>query len=372
MSESMAIELHRRLDACPPGEVADEAERVVEDLLGVRARVWILGFGMDRLYPVDGSESVSIAGSLLGRPILDRTILWTDSACLIPLTARQHQVGVLELLGVVEREEDELRWIGESIGSQIDLSERSSDRVAVLRGAAELEVAATIQHDMLPMLTHTGPLAEVAGRLEPAADIAGDGFDYSIGVSSIDMCVLDAAGHGLKPALLTLATVGAYRKSRRMGAGLAAMAEMMEETVHHVARCTGDFVSGVIVKIDVEAGSVQVLNAGHLQPILVRDGKASDIGTGGVNLPFGLSQAPRMTEEFQIQSGDVLALFTDGVTESRDGERNQFGLERLRAMLSSGVGEMSLERTVETVIGAVARHVDGALADDATLILVRI
>lgn len=372
VSDSIAVEMFLRLNACAPGAVAEEAARVVEDLLGVSARVWILGFGMDRLYPVDDADPVDVIGSLLGRTILDRTIVRTESSCLVPLTARQHQVGVLELDASIDRSDDELRWIGETLGSQIDLSERASDRVPVLRGAAELQVAATIQHDMLPMLTHTGPVAEVAGRLEPAEDIAGDGFDYSIGLASIDMCVLDAAGHGLSPSLLTLAAVGAYRKARRMGHALVDMDTMIEETVRHVVGESGNFVSGVIVRIDLEAGNLQVMNAGHLQPVLIRDGKGSDLGTAGINLPFGLSRHPRSVEELPIEAGDVLAMFTDGITESRDGERNQFGLERLRTMLAADVGAMSLERAVESVIGAVSQHVAGALSDDATLILVRI
>lgn len=374
MPNDLTTVLVNELIDAHPSSIVDAATRFLHAHASVeRTVVWLTGYGMRTLHATDGSDrSVPIAGSIQGRAILDAAPVCTADAVYVPIVARSHVIGVLECSP--DPGLDARRWsaLADVIGSHLYLAGDHSDKMKRFRGAGELSVAATIQYDLLPTLSYAGEGIEVAGRVEPATEIAGDAFDYAIDSDSVELAIFDATGHGLNASLLTLAAVGAYRRSRRKGRSGAGAAADVESTTSSVA-ADGSFVAGVLVHVDLCDYRATVVNAGHLRPLLVRDGAVNPVGSIGQNLPFGLSAEPRSAESVALQRGDVLALYTDGVIEARDPDQADFGTARLATLLGSGTAESrSVERLAEGIIDAVIDHVGGGLRDDATLILLRV
>lgn len=374
MQNDLTTVLVNELMNAHPSSIVDTATRFFDANASVdRTVVWLTGYGMRTLHATDGSDrSVSIAGSIQGRAILDSGPVCTADAVYVPILARSHVIGVLECSP--DPGFDARRWnaLTDVIGSHLYLAGDHSDKMKRFRGAGELSVAATIQYDLLPTLSYSGDGIEVAGRVEPATEIAGDAFDYAIDSDSVEFAIFDATGHGLNASLLTLAAVGAYRRSRRRGRHGSDAAGDVESITSSVA-ADGSFVAGVLVHVDLRDYRATILNAGHLQPLLVRDGGVSPIGSLGQNLPFGLSAVPRSADSVALQRGDVLALYTDGVIEARDPDQADFGSERLATLLASGTADSrSVERLAEGIVDAVIDHVGGGLRDDATLILLRV
>jgi sigma-B regulation protein RsbU (phosphoserine phosphatase) len=118
-------------------------------------------------------------------------------------------------------------------------------------------------------------------------------------------------------------------------------------------------------------GNLEFLNAGHLPPLVMRNGEVRELFTEG-SLPIGLlPEAEYSAERAVLQPGDTLVLFSDGVTEANNFHEELFGLPRLREVLR-GLGDQPLETIQRHVLDAVASFVEDAEpADDLTLLLVR-
>jgi sigma-B regulation protein RsbU (phosphoserine phosphatase) len=118
-------------------------------------------------------------------------------------------------------------------------------------------------------------------------------------------------------------------------------------------------------------GVLEYIHAGHPSPLLLRGNAVSELYTGG-SFPVGLVDDAEFTAaQEQLQPGDTLVLFTDGVTEAMNPEDELFGYARLREVLAGG-GSESLEALQERILNAVRKFVNGAKAsDDITLLMVR-
>jgi serine phosphatase RsbU (regulator of sigma subunit) len=120
------------------------------------------------------------------------------------------------------------------------------------------------------------------------------------------------------------------------------------------------------------------LSAGHLEPLVLREGRAVKILEVSPMLPFGLGSnfgAPDTAATMgfeQLQPGDLLLLYTDGVTEARSPEGDFFGLDRLVDLVVRNLAAgLPAPETMRRVIRALLEHQAGDLSDDATLVLVQ-
>ena len=126
-----------------------------------------------------------------------------------PATPTRETVEQAELLGVFA-------------GLVIAAAARVSDIPYMRRQGREMSLPAGMQWDLLPPLNTRTPGATIAGMLEPAYDIAGDAFDYSISDGDLHFAIIDGMGHGIGSTLLTGLAVGAYRHARRAATPLPA------------------------------------------------------------------------------------------------------------------------------------------------------
>jgi len=131
------------------------------------------------------------------------------------------------------------------------------------------------------------------------------------------------------------------------------------------------FVTAVLAELDLDTGELHYINAGHPPPMLLRRGKAVASLAAGRRLPLGLRDPVHEVAALYLEPGDRLLFFSDGVTEARDSDGNEFGLGRLLDLAERHVAaRLPVAETLRRLSHAVLEHQRGVLQDDATLLLV--
>lgn len=248
------------------------------------------------------------------------------------------------------------------------------DSIVRTRRTSPMTLAAEIQWSLLPPLTFVNRSVTVAGGLEPAYEVAGDSLDYAVDAGVARFAVFDGMGHGIVSAQLISLVVAAYRNARRAGQSLPDTATHIETAVNDVFRVES-FATGLLCELDTTTGLLTWISAGHHEPLLLRDGKLVRALEVEPLLPLGLqglSQAISTgvgTE--QLQPGDMLLLYTDGVTEARSPDGEFFGLTRLVDMVTRNLAAgLPAPETMRRVVNGLLDHQAGDLDDDATLLFV--
>lgn len=334
--------------------------------------IWLADMGYTELRDLAGAGRVEIDGSLPGRCFSTKQIIEVESAALAPIDAVGRTIGVLEVRGEgVSSLAPELPRITTVIANRLVATKGQSDEVEMKRGAGFLDIAATIQHELMPIPSFSDDATNLGGQIEPAYDIAGDAFDYAINNNRMFVGLFDAVGHGLRSALLTTIAVGTYRLGRRRQMSLADIADFIDETLNGVTEA-GEFVTGVIGVVDLDTRALELANAGHLPPVLIRDGHSHEFELDPV-FPLGIARFSAKVTTTHLQPGDAIYLFSDGIVESHDRDRQQFGTDRLFSMLEQFErDEIPVQKVCKDVLSKVKNYVGGPLRDDATIFGLRL
>jgi serine phosphatase RsbU (regulator of sigma subunit) len=250
------------------------------------------------------------------------------------------------------------------------------DTLVRLRRSSQMGLAAEMQWSLLPPLTFSTSSVTVAGALEPAYEVAGDSVDYAVDDAVTRFAVFDGMGHGLRSAQLATLTVAAYRNGRRANRSLTTTAVTMDQAV--ASAFEGDvFITGVVVELDTDSGTLTWINAGHPSPLLLRDGRlVKELDTEPM-LPFGLNDALDTGEEIelgveQLEPRDIVLLYTDGVVEARSPGGVFFGVEQLVDLITRHLASgLAAPETMRRISHALLDHQQAQLDDDATLMLVQ-
>jgi phosphoserine phosphatase RsbU/P len=232
----------------------------------------------------------------------------------------------------------------------------------------ELEEARRIQRKLLPSSMPQLDGWEIGWSWQPAAGVGGDCFDaIGFGRTRLGLSVADVVGKGIPAALLMSNLQAAVRAFATEAAQPAELCQLVNRILcGHIAE--GRFISFFYAVLDSDEGTITYTNAGHHPPILVRaNGDVDRLEPGGAVLgvfPDGTYDQGRLA----VASGDRLVLFTDGITEARNGEDVEFGEDRLIA-LAVEHRSCSAPALQARLADAVASFTGGRFQDDATLIV---
>ena len=380
-SDSIEADVARMVDESARTSPTDVLEllNVVGELLRAQAvRFYVADYSLRRLQQIDKYGSVGpaqmIAGTLIGRVLTsgEIQIVETDPAVvLVPLTEGSCPIGVLELdVDVWDASARELldpivaifvmTWI---------VKGRYTDAAARARRSEPLSAAAEVQWDLLPPLACSTERLALGGILEPAYEIGGDSFDYAFDASRVDFTIVDAIGHGMSAVLMSSAAINSLRNSRRARASIAEAYDIADLAI---ATQFGDsyYVTGLLGTLDLQSGTLTWINAGHVLPMLVRNGTYAGPLRCKPSRPLGLGGPLVEIAQRTLQPGDRVLFYTDGITEARSSDGAFFGDDRLADLLvRASLENLPVQETVRHLADSIIGFSGLGLRDDATMLL---
>lgn len=198
----------------------------------------------------------------------------------------------------------------------------------------ELQIASTIQQRLLPSHPPATPGVAYAWCLVTAQNIGGDYLDV-FAPHENDVCgiVADASGHGINSALLMSSFRSTYR-AKAPDMTTEVLAAMLNEEVVHEVGPTGMFITAAIYHLDCKTRRLHLTSAGHTPGMLFHaaTGEVEMLDSDGPPLGF-MAGADYTRQERHLASGDVLLLYTDGISEAANGDLDMYGEQRLAALL---------------------------------------
>ena len=369
-------QLLAEVENAPPVAAADVVAEHLHVMLGASAVSFLIadfsGQALIRLGHEAGRETadrVPLAGSPQGEALATQHVQVVDEPeggvrLLAPVTNRGEAIGVLELRlarDVDERVLDDVALTAHALAYVIIANRRFTDLFEWGQRSVPLSVAAEIQHRLLPgAYTCEAGQFTLAAWLEPAGNVGGDTFDFSLAREALHLSMTDAMGHTVEAAVLATVVVGALRNARRAGAGLAEQATVADAALTAFAS-GGAFVTGQLVRVDLRSGRARIVNAGHPPPIRMRDGRTEAIALRA-DPPFGTAPGwAYEPQELSLEPGDRLMFVTDGMLE-----RNAADLE-LERLIAAGA-HLHTREAVQHVVHALLELTGGALEDDASVL----
>lgn len=290
-----------------------------------------------------------------------------------PVVNGTARIGVLE--AVTDADDELVRTRGIQLAALaaelLEAKSKYGDHIVNASRRQELSLAAEVRWALVPPLTFMSPEISIAGYLEPAYDLAGDMFDYAVNGNTAHVAIMDAVGHGMEASRIANLAVLSYRHSRRRGLGLVETYAAMDTAIEQ-AFARSAYATAQLATLDLPDGILRWINAGHPPPLLVRAGQLTQELIGQADLPVGISDdhTPRV-HQFALEPGDVVALYSDGITEARSSAGTMFGADRLASMIDRAiVDRLSPPEIVRQVSHAVVDHQGGDPPDDATLLFV--
>jgi len=236
----------------------------------------------------------------------------------------------------------------------------------------DLEAAARIQQALLPSSAPEIPGLSTAWILKPCDELAGDGLNVvRLDKDRVAVYVLDVSGHGVPAALLSvtlnrwLTPTSGPSPLRTVDGDAVAPARIAERLNRQfpLDPRTAQYFTILYGVLDVRARSFRYVAAGHPAPLLLRRGQAPR-ALEAPNFPVGVVPEPRFEEDrVDLEAGDRLYLYTDGLPETENSAEAPFGIARMLESLAS-CREQSLEASVERLVGAAEVWREGGRQDD--------
>jgi sigma-B regulation protein RsbU (phosphoserine phosphatase) len=276
---------------------------------------------------------------------------------------------------IAPRERDQLGSLALAVDDMTErmqglLEERATHEVF----EREIAIARDVQARLFPAEPPTGPFLEAAGVCIPARVVSGDSYDFIELGPGLDAVISDVSGKGMSAALL-MASLHSALRNFYLGRGRgdtpdpAAIVTRLNGHLHQYVEASR-FVTLFLARYQGD-GRLLYCNAGHNPAALVRDGRVEWLSDGGLMLgPFPDQRYE--TAVAAVRPGDVLCLYTDGVTEAEAPSGEQFGEDRLASVLR-GAGARTARGIMTAVLDSVRTWRSGREpGDDVTLVVLKI
>jgi sigma-B regulation protein RsbU (phosphoserine phosphatase) len=236
----------------------------------------------------------------------------------------------------------------------------------------DVELAAQVQRMFLPV----GPPAiaglEIAGMMQPSKGVGGDYYDYiPINANTIQIVIADVSGKGVSAALLMSATAAAMRLEANRDRDMLQQVERLNTEIEAVSD-PERYVTLLIAEIDTHKRVIRYVNCGH-NPALLFQAKTRTLKRLDSSCPpIGLNpdEICRLSSA-DLTAGDLLIFYTDGVTEAQNQLNEEFGMERLSAIVRNS-SSLSAEELIMNIFNSAANFCgDVGFRDDVTIVVVK-
>jgi serine phosphatase RsbU (regulator of sigma subunit) len=255
----------------------------------------------------------------------------------------------------------------------IEYSRLFKEFLVKLRMEEDLTSAHEVQMSMLPASCPEIEGYQIAASSTPAREVGGDFFDFfKIGERKVGLIIGDVTGKSVSGALIMAASRSVFRmlSEEELGVG-----ETMMRANRRLKKDikSGMFVALLYAVLDAEKNTVGLCSAGQTQPLLMstRAAEATLVETVGDTFPLGILEEANYEEtQFQMEPGDKVVFYTDGIVEAMDKNQQIYGFERLQAVIKSSPAETA-EALMNDIISSVSDFTGAAPQhDDLTIIVV--
>ncbi|MGC6487249.1 MAG: PP2C family protein-serine/threonine phosphatase [Planctomycetota bacterium] len=237
----------------------------------------------------------------------------------------------------------------------------------------ELQLAETIQQRLVPSDPPPSDAFDFAWCSQAAARIGGDYVDFLTSAQGdIQAVVADVSGHGINSALLMTSFRANFRGSAFLR-DVHEQAASLNDAVAHEVGPTGMFLTAALVRLDPRTRLMELCSAGH-NPVMVyraAEGAVELLGSHGTPMGF-LAGVSYERDERQLQPGDVVLLYTDGITEAAAPSGEMFGEDRLQAVLRRHArdgAQAALDAALDALASFTGRR---RQEDDVSLLVIRV
>lgn len=364
-----------------PALVAEHASRAGF----TSARIYLADLREDMLREVTGEgldaglggQELRVDGTLAGRTFqtLQPSFGATGGRRLhwLPLLDGTERLGVLAVTTSGDPDAEARQAMGDLaslVGMMLVSSRSHSDSYARLTRLEPMSVSAEMQWTLMPPRTFASPRVTIAAAMEPAYATAGDAFDYALAADIAHLAVFDAMGHDTAAGLTANLAMATCRNQRRQGAGITRARDDIEKVL--IEQFTLErYATAILADLDLNTGLLSWINCGHPPPILIRAGRWVTTLERPPSHPLGTALGlPAHVHREQLEPGDRLVLYTDGITEARNRTGSEFGLDRfVEFIVRHQADALPVPETLRRLVRAVLHHHDGRLGDDATVLL---
>jgi phosphoserine phosphatase RsbU/P len=272
---------------------------------------------------------------------------------------------------------DETGRLTHFIGVQTDITElkRAEDE------HQELEIAKQIQQSLLPKSSLKLEGLHIAGYCLPALQIGGDYFDYFWTQDAVDIVIADVSGHSVGAALMmaeTRSTLKAetsnlIKNKSSLNNSAANILHVLNNLLYEDLNRAELFITMFYLKYDMTTGQLKYANAGHNRALLLRHGENTCEQLDAEGLILGINKDVAFEEKtVDLHKGDLVLLYTDGITEAQNGQGEFFGPARLCGLFASHGG-----RPAQSIIDHILKDLkafcrSSTFSDDISMVVLKI
>jgi len=296
-----------------------------------------------------------------------------------PMTLHGAVVGILVVCNKLNAQEftyAELQFleaVANIVVTAFDNVRLEGERQKMQRLENELEIAATIQSGLLPLQLPETPGLDIGAQTKQSRQIGGDYYDViQLDETKTLLAIADVSGKGVPAALVMANVQAALNILARLRLPLTQIVDHINKLVYDNTE-TETFVTMFLAVIDTASSTIEYVNAGHNPPVLITGSDVVLLEAGGVLTGVILDPPPYRCGVGGVKHGDVLVLYTDGVTETFDSNGNEYGIAALVDCVRKNA-TASADRILQLIQEELSEFSGSqdVLSDDTSIVVVRI
>ena len=281
----------------------------------------------------------------------------------------------LQLLGSLAGQlAQAVKIVSEREAKEMERLQKEAAQLENARVLRDMEIAKQIQLSLLPASFPDLPGVRFACRCVPAAHVGGDYYDFFLREeNNIDMIIADVSGHSVGAALIMVETRSVLRAQVHSTTSCTDILTVLNDLLYEDLTRAELFITMFYANYNAESRILNYANAGHNPPILLRRGKSSCTELDAEGLILGVNRAVSFEgKSVQLQQGDLVLFYTDGITEAQSVTGELFGTGRLCTVLTE-VFEDEPQKIIDRLLKEITEYTSSnLLQDDISMVVMKV